>query len=70
MRDYKRVSNNRYCHGYKKSAFNHRNVSACANWVKSVDREARYFFFRHEGNFHCSPCPQSYKGHPTTGTGH
>jgi FPC/CPF motif-containing protein YcgG len=70
MRDYKRVAMNRYCTGYKKSAFNHRSLTACANWVRKTDREARYFFFRHEGNYHCSPCPQSYTGHPTTGTGH
>jgi FPC/CPF motif-containing protein YcgG len=66
---YNRVAMNRFCHGYKKSAFNHRNVTNCANWVRKVDREARYFFFRHEGNYHCSPCPQSYTGHPTRGTG-
>jgi hypothetical protein len=67
-KDYKRISNNRYCTGYKKSAFNHRSVVACANWVKGIDKEARWFFFRHEGNYHCSPCPMSYRGHPTTGT--
>jgi hypothetical protein len=67
-RDYKRITNRRYCTGYKKSAFNHRSVTACARWVRKVDGEARYFFFRHEGNYHCSPCPWTYKGHPTTGT--
>merc|ERR1711881_444056 len=65
---YKRVANNRYCTGYKKSAFNHRNVIACANWVRKIDVYARYFFFREEGNYHCSPCPRTYTGHPTTGT--
>jgi len=69
-KNYKRVAMNRYCTGYKKSAFNHRTVTACAKWVGQVDREAKYFFFREEGNYHCSPCPQSYTGHPTTGTGH
>jgi hypothetical protein len=67
-REYKRVTKNRYCTGYKKSAFNHRSVVACAKWVMSVDKEARWFFFRHEGNYHCSPCPLSYRGHATTGT--
>jgi len=67
---YRRVTKNRYCTGYKKSAFNHRSVPACANWVKKIDREARWFFFRHEGNYHCSPCPLSYRGHATTGTGY
>jgi len=58
----KRVAWNRFCHNYKKSAFNHRSVEACMNWVKSVDRSARYFFFRQEGNYHCSPCPSTYNG--------
>jgi hypothetical protein len=58
----KRVAYNRYCVGYKKSAFNHRSVTACMNWVKSVDGSAKHFFFRHEGNYHCSPCPSSYVG--------
>jgi hypothetical protein len=67
---YRRVALNRYCTGYKKSAFNHRSVENCGSWVKQVDPWARYFFFREQGNYHCSPCPQSYKGHPTSGTGY
>jgi hypothetical protein len=68
--NWKIVANNRYCTGYRKSAFNHRSVRNCYNWVRSVDKEARYFFFRHEGNYHCSPCPLSYTGHATQGTGY
>lgn len=67
---YSRTAYNRYCTGYKKSAFNHRTVNACGAWVKSVDVDARHFFFREEGNYHCSPCPDSYTGHATTGTGY
>jgi len=67
---YRRIAINRFCHGYKKSAYNHRTVEACGTWVKSIDDEARYFFFREEGNYHCAPCPTTYTGHPTTGTGH
>jgi hypothetical protein len=62
LKKYQRVALNRYCTGYKKSNMKHRTIYACANWVRSVDREARYFFFRHEGNYHCSPCPLSYRG--------
>jgi hypothetical protein len=69
---YRRVAINRYCTGYKKPAFNHRTVENCGTWVRSTagDPYARYFFFREEGNYHCSPCPQTYRGHPTTGTGY
>lgn len=66
---WKIVSRNRYCTGYRKSIFSKRSVNSCMNWVKQVDPHARWFFFRSEGNHHCSPCPQSYKGHPTIGTG-
>jgi hypothetical protein len=59
---YRRVAFKRYCTGYKKSAFNHRTVEACGAWVRSVDREARYFFFRDQSNWHCSPCPLNYDG--------
>jgi hypothetical protein len=62
---YKRIHIHRYCTGYKKTATNHRSVTNCANWVKSVDPEARYFFFREQSNWHCSPCPLYYKGNTT-----
>jgi hypothetical protein len=65
---YRRIAVHRYCKGYKKRAFNHRNVTNCANWVRRVDKEARYFFFREQSNWHCSPCPHYYRGHPTNGT--
>jgi hypothetical protein len=67
--EYKRVAYNRYCSGYKKSAYNHRTVQACGAWVRSADKEARFFFFREEGNYHCGICPVTYTGHATTGTG-
>jgi hypothetical protein len=31
---YKRTALNRYCTGYKQSAFNHRTVEACGKWVR------------------------------------
>jgi hypothetical protein len=62
------VSRNRYCTGYKKSNMGLRSVVACMSWVRSVAPWVRYFFFRSEGNYHCSPCPWWYKGHPTSGT--
>jgi hypothetical protein len=37
------------------------------NWVRRVAPHIRYFFFRQEGNYHCSPCPWHYKG-STSGT--
>jgi hypothetical protein len=45
-----------------------RSVVACMNWVRRISPHSQYFFFRSEGNYHCSPCPYWYKGHPTTGT--
>jgi hypothetical protein len=65
---YRRISVHRYCTGYKKKTFSYRNVVDCANWVRRTDKEARYFFFREQSNWHCSPCPHHYTGHPTTGT--
>jgi len=59
---YSRIHTHRYCTGYKKRAFNHRNVTNCANWVRSVDPEAKFFFFREQSNWHCSPCPLYYTG--------
>jgi hypothetical protein len=64
------VARNRYCTGYKKSNMKLRSVLACMAWVTSVEPWTRYFFFRMEGNYHCSPCPSHYLGHPTTGTGY
>jgi len=58
----KRVAYNRYCTNYKKSAMNHRTVEKCMAWVQKVDPSAKHFFFRQEGNYHCSPCPSSYSG--------
>jgi hypothetical protein len=63
-----RVAWNRYCTGYKKSDFKKRTVEQCLAWVRSVDPSAKHFFFRSEGNYHCSPCPSSYAG-SNTGTG-
>jgi hypothetical protein len=48
---------------------NHRSLHACLRWVRNVDPYTQYFFFRHEGNYHCSPCPKSYRG-GTSGTGY
>jgi len=45
-----------------------RTVEQCGEWARNVDPNARYFFFRRQSNWHCSPCPPSYRGHPTTGT--
>jgi hypothetical protein len=60
--NYKRIHIHRYCTGYKKTSTSHRTVSNCANWAKSVDPEAKYFFFREQSNWHCSPCPLYYNG--------
>jgi len=65
---YKRIATHRYCTKYTHRAYNHRSVSACANWVRRVDKEAKFFFFRMQSNWHCSPCKYPYNGHPTTGT--
>jgi len=64
------ISRNRYCTGYKKSNMGHRSVLSCLRWVRQVAPHVQYFFFREEGNYHCSPCPWTYKGHPTSGTGY
>jgi hypothetical protein len=45
-----------------------RTVEKCAEWVRNVDPSARWFFFRRQSNWHCSPCPSSYRGSKTTGT--
>ena len=47
-----------------------RTVADCAAWSAKADPSAKHFFFREEGNYHCSPCPLSYKGHATQGTGY
>jgi hypothetical protein len=65
---YRRIAIHRYCKGYRKKSHSYRNVVDCANWVRGQDKEARYFFFREQSNWHCSPCPHYYTGHPTTGT--
>jgi hypothetical protein len=65
---YRRVAIHRYCTGYKKTTHSYRNVRDCAAWVSRTDKEAKWFFFRHQSNWHCSPCPHTYTGHPTTGT--
>jgi hypothetical protein len=36
----------RYCTGYKKTMTHTRTVSKCGEWVRNVDPNARYFFFR------------------------
>jgi hypothetical protein len=51
------VARNRYCTGYRKSNMGTRSVIACMNWVQRIAPHARFFFFRSEGNYHCSPCP-------------
>jgi hypothetical protein len=51
------ISRNRLCNGYRKSAFNHRSVLACMAWVEKIAPHVKFFFFREEGNYHCSPCP-------------
>jgi hypothetical protein len=68
QRTYTRIAFHRYCTGYKKTSHGYRTVEACGKWVSQVDPEARYFFFREQSNWHCSPCPLHYTGHPTTGT--
>jgi len=59
---YNRIQKHRYCQGYKKTSTGYRKVEDCGAWVKKVDPEARYFFFREQSNWHCSPCPLYYKG--------
>jgi hypothetical protein len=59
---FNRIHIHRYCSGYKKTTHGYRNVQQCGNWVKKVDPEARFFFFRHQSNWHCSPCPLYYTG--------
>ena len=39
-----------------------RNIEECYNWVKQKDPTARYFFFRPQSNWHCSPCESTYLG--------
>jgi hypothetical protein len=56
----------RYCADYSIQRFNYRNYIDCGRWVQKVDPEARYFFFREQSNWHCSPCPTRYRG----GTGY
>jgi hypothetical protein len=65
LHKYTVVHHHKYCRGYKKSAFNHRTIDACGRWVRSVDKEARFFMYRLNSNFHCSPCPMYYTGTTT-----
>jgi hypothetical protein len=59
---YGRIHIHRYCTGYKKTSHGFRNFNQCGDWVRKVDPEARFFFFRTQSNWHCSPCPLYYKG--------
>lgn len=60
--DWTIIVRGRYCTGYRKSIFSKRSPNQCMNWVRKVDPWARFFFFRSEGNYHCSPCPTRYTG--------
>jgi hypothetical protein len=62
LKTYRVVLTNKYCRGYKKSLFSHRTIHACGQWVRRVDPEAKYFMYRLNSNFHCSPCPMYYTG--------
>jgi hypothetical protein len=59
---YRRIHRHRYCRGYKKTIYSHRTVENCGTWVRQIDPYTRYFFFRAQSNWHCSPCPQTYRG--------
>jgi hypothetical protein len=59
---YARIHIHRYCSGYKKTSHGFRDFNKCGDWVRKVDPEARFFFFRTQSNWHCSPCPLYYKG--------
>jgi len=37
-------------------------------FIQRTSPEAKYFFWREEGNHHCSACPSSFTGHPTNGS--
>jgi hypothetical protein len=62
LRTYTRVHEYKYCRYYKKTSTSQRTIDACGRWVRSVDKEAKFFMFRLNSNFHCSPCPMYYKG--------
>lgn len=70
MNDPIKTAFSRYCHGYTNNKMDCRTVDCCLRHVRAVKPTATHFFFREEGNFHCAACPLTYKGHPTTGTGH
>jgi len=63
------IAANKYCLNYDKNVINYglRDMMACAEWVKEQVPTAKFFFFRAVSNWHCSPCPDSYKGDPVEG---
>jgi hypothetical protein len=57
-----RIAEKKYCSGYdnKKQDFSFRNLVDCAKFAKEQSPDAKYFFMRLEGNWHCSPCPDDW----------
>ena len=57
------IHTNKYCAGYTQHILDtKKTVEDCLNWVKNADPTAGYFFWRPDGNYHCSPCPPAYGG--------
>jgi len=45
-----------------------RTVEKCAEWVRNVAPDARWFIFRRESNWMCGVCPKTYRGTNPAGT--
>ena len=57
-----KVLSNRFCNHHGQSTYIYRQLQDCYEWVKEVSPQSRFFLFREEGNFECSPCDESYRG--------